>query len=187
MEGFFDSWSGLSTALFQRKTVVSFLELLRTFQIFRTLSNIYDGAILRAFGCRFLESFHLNVKEGQFTDSEIIVMLGENGTGKTTFIRMMAGLLPPDNNTKIPQLNVSYKPQKISPKSTGTVRMLLHNKIRDAYIHPQFITDVIKPLQIEPIFDQEVQNLSGGELQRVALTLCLGKVSSMDQSSPIDE
>ena len=103
-------------------------------------------------------------------------MLGENGTGKTTFIRMMAGLLAPDNDAKVPQLNVSYKPQKISPKSTGTVRMLLHNKIRDAYIHPQFITDVLKPLQIEPIFDQEVQNLSGGELQRVALTLCLGKV-----------
>ena len=58
----------------------------------------------------------------------------------------------------------------------GTVRQLLHEKIRDAYIHPQFITDVIKPLQIESIFDQEVQNLSGGELQRVALTLCLGKV-----------
>ena len=114
-------------------------------------------------------------------------MLGENGTGKTTFIRMMAGLLPPDNNTKIPQLNVSYKPQKISPKSTGTVRMLLHNKIRDAYIHPQFITDVIKPLQIEPIFDQEVQNLSGGELQRVALTLCLGKVSIRNKSSPFYE
>lgn len=122
------------------------------------------------------ESFHMTVKEGQFTDSEIIVMLGENGTGKTTFIRMMAGLLKPDNDTQVPQLNVSYKPQKISPKSQGTVRMLMHAKIRDAYIHPQFITDVIKPLHIERIFDQEVQNLSGGELQRVALTLCLGKV-----------
>ncbi|XP_057312666.1 ATP-binding cassette sub-family E member 1-like [Hydractinia symbiolongicarpus] len=122
-----------------------------------------------------LKSFHMTVKEGQFTDSEIIVMLGENGTGKTTFIRMMAGLLKPDNDTQVPQLNVSYKPQKISPKSQGTVRMLMHAKIRDAYIHPQFITDVIKPLQIERIFDQEVQNLSGGELQRVALTLCLGK------------
>ncbi|CAB3991217.1 ATP-binding cassette sub-family E member 1 [Paramuricea clavata] len=33
----------------------------------------------------------------------------------------------------------------------------------------------MKPLQIESVFDQEVQNLSGGELQRVALTLCLGK------------
>lgn len=122
-----------------------------------------------------LKNFQLKVHEGQFTDSEIIVMLGENGTGKTTFIRMMAGLLPPDNEETVPQLNVSYKPQKISPKSSGTVRMLLHTKIRDAYIHPQFITDVLKPMQIERLFDQEVQNLSGGELQRVALTLCLGK------------
>lgn len=122
-----------------------------------------------------LKTFKLTVKEGQFTDSEIIVMLGENGTGKTTFIRMMAGLMAPDNEEEVPQLNVSYKPQKISPKSQGTVRMLMHAKIRDAYIHPQFITDVIKPLKIEDIFDQEVQNLSGGELQRVAITLCLGK------------
>ena len=119
----------------------------------------------------------MSVHAGQFTDSEIIVMLGENGTGKTTFIRMMAGILKPDSGVEVPQLNISYKPQKISPKSQGTVRMLLHNKIRDAYIHPQFITDVLKPLQIENIFDQEVQNLSGGELQRVALTLCLGKVN----------
>merc|ERR1712066_61555 len=72
-------------------------------------------------------------------------------------------------------LNISYKPQKISPKAMGTTRQLLHDKIRDAYIHPQFVTDVIKPLKIDDIIDQEVQNLSGGELQRVALTLCLGK------------
>lgn len=72
-------------------------------------------------------------------------------------------------------LHISYKPQKISPKSTNSVRTLLHEKIRDAYIHPQFVADVMKPLKIDEIIDQEVQNLSGGELQRVALTLCLGK------------
>uniref|UniRef100_A0A8D0L633 ATP-binding cassette sub-family E member 1 n=1 Tax=Sphenodon punctatus TaxID=8508 RepID=A0A8D0L633_SPHPU len=119
--------------------------------------------------------FELSIIAGEFTDSEIMVMLGENGTGKTTFIRMLAGRLTPDTGGDVPVLNVSYKPQKIIPKSTGSVRQLLHEKIRDAYTHPQFVTDVMKPLQIENIIDQEVQTLSGGELQRVALALCLGK------------
>jgi len=121
-------------------------------------------------------SFHLAVDAGQFSDSEILVLLGENGTGKTTFIRMMAGRLAPDEESgEIPSLNISYKPQKISPKSQGTTRQLLHEKIRDSYVHPQFMADVMRPLKIDDIIDQEVQNLSGGELQRVAMTLCLGK------------
>eukprot|EP00033_Pygsuia_biforma_P002833 GCRY01003127.1.p1 GENE.GCRY01003127.1~~GCRY01003127.1.p1 ORF type:complete len:600 (-),score=21.98 GCRY01003127.1:26-1825(-) len=123
---------------------------------------------------KVLGNFTLNIEKGQFTDSEIIILLGENGTGKSTFIRMLAGLLKADGNAQVPQLHVSYKPQKISPKFQGTVRMLFHKKIRDTYIHPQFITDVIKPLEIERLYDQEVLHLSGGELQRVALALCLG-------------
>ncbi|KAJ1658243.1 Fe-S cluster-binding ribosome biosynthesis protein [Dispira simplex] len=119
--------------------------------------------------------FTLNVKGGEFTDSEIIVMLGQNGTGKTTFIRLLAGLLKPDGETRIPEVSVSYKPQKISPQFKGTVRMLLLKKIRSMFMHPQFQTDVLKPLKIEDVLDLEVQNLSGGELQRVALTLALGK------------
>ncbi|KAA0185118.1 hypothetical protein HAZT_HAZT002527 [Hyalella azteca] len=120
--------------------------------------------------------FHLDVAGGNFTDSEIMVLLGENGTGKTTFIRMLAGQMEPDEGkTHLPNLLISYKPQKISPKSTSTVRQLLHDKIRDMYVHPQFVTDVMKPMKIEELFDQEVQHLSGGELQRVAITLCLGK------------
>lgn len=134
-------------------------------------------------------SFKLHVEEGTFTDSEIIVMLGENGTGKTTFIRMLAGLLKSDEAAKaeadgdldlaaslgVPELNVSYKPQTIAPKFQGTVRQLLHKRIRDAYVHPQFVTDVMKPMSIEAIIDNGVQDLSGGELQRVAIVLCLGQ------------
>ncbi len=53
--------------------------------------------------------------------------------------------------------------------------MLLLNKIKGAFMHPQFQTDVAKPMQLEAILDQPVQSLSGGELQRVALVLCLGQ------------
>ncbi len=133
-------------------------------------------------------SFKLHVEPGSFTSSSIVVMLGENGTGKTTFIRMMAGLMKNDEqiaaeaagdldlaaSVGVPQMNVSFKPQKISPKFQGTVRQLMHKKIRSAYIHPQFVSDVMKPMSIEPIFDNGVQDLSGGELQRVAIVLALG-------------
>jgi ATP-binding cassette subfamily E protein 1 len=135
------------------------------------------------------EQFILHINGGEFNDSEIIVLLGENGTGKTTFVRMLAGLQKSDEQSKleedgyeyeaskagVPDLNVSYKPQKISPKFKGTTRQLLHKRIRDAYVHPQFVSDVMKPLQMEKIIDNGVQALSGGELQRLAITLSLGK------------
>lgn len=147
--------------------------------------------------------FKLHIDAGSFSTSEIVVMLGQNGTGKTTFIRMLAGMTPADGKKLppkptpegeeppaataeeateetteedgMPQLSVSYKPQKIAPKFEGTVRMLLHKQIRDASLHPQFISDVMKPMLIEVLMDQEVKNLSGGELQRVALVISLGK------------
>mmetsp|Transcript_18683 Transcript_18683/g.59534 ORF Transcript_18683/g.59534 Transcript_18683/m.59534 type:complete len:628 (+) Transcript_18683:94-1977(+) len=133
-------------------------------------------------------SFKLHVKGGSFSQSEIIVLLGENGTGKTTFIRMLAGLLKSDEQVAaeesgdtesaaalgVPEMNVSYKPQKISARAEGSVRSLLLKKLRDAWMHPQFTTDVTKPLNLDPLLDQEVKYLSGGELQRVAMVLCLG-------------
>ncbi|KAL0226487.1 hypothetical protein P9112_013811 [Eukaryota sp. TZLM1-RC] len=122
-----------------------------------------------------LGKFELNVEAGEFTESEIIMLVGENGTGKTTFIRMLAGLLKPDSGEEVPEMHVSYKPQKIAPKFDGNVQTLFHQKIRDSYMHPQFVADVITPLALKKLYDREVKTLSGGELQRVALALCLGK------------
>ena len=121
-----------------------------------------------------LGDFQLDVAPGTFSDSEIIVLLGENGCGKTTLIRMLAGHEKPDNGAEVPQLSISYKPQKIAPKFQGTVKDLLMTKILDAFNHPQFNTDVIKPLTIEELLDQEVQNLSGGQLQRLGICIALG-------------
>lgn len=118
--------------------------------------------------------FHLKVHAGDFTDSEIIVMMGENGTGKTTFCRLLSGALKPDGNQTVSGMKVSMKPQKITPKFEGTVRQLFFKKIKTAFLFPQFQTDVVKPLKLDEFIDQEVKTLSGGELQRVAIVLALG-------------
>ncbi|KAK1686840.1 hypothetical protein QYE76_047688 [Lolium multiflorum] len=154
-----------------------------TFKIVETQENVEEIETYQRYRyptmSKTLGDFKLTVMEGEFTDSQIVVMLGENGTGKTTFIRMLAGHLKPDTEEgteiEIPEFNVSYKPQKLSPKFTGSVRQLFHKKIRESYMHPQFTSDVMKPLQMEQLMDHDVMTLSGGELQRVALCLCLGK------------
>ncbi|KAL7083496.1 hypothetical protein ACP275_14G166700 [Erythranthe tilingii] len=130
-----------------------------------------------------LDSFKLKVEEGEFAESQIIVMLGENGTGKSTFIRMLAGKLKPDSvegsDANVPEFKVSYKTQMIHRKFPGTVRELLHRRIPESYMDPQFISDVLKPLTIEQLMDQKVADLSGGESQRVELCLCLGKAADI--------
>ncbi|KIH87643.1 ATP-binding protein cassette, sub-family E, member 1 [Sporothrix brasiliensis 5110] len=119
-------------------------------------------------------NFKLQIDSGDFTDSEILVLMGENGTGKTTFCRLLAGALKPDGTSRVPEMKISMKPQTITPKFDGTVRQLFFKKIRPAFLSPQFQTDVVKPLKLDDFIDQEVKNLSGGELQRVAIVLALG-------------
>ncbi|KAG6397883.1 hypothetical protein SASPL_139333 [Salvia splendens] len=124
-------------------------------------------------------TFRLKVVEGEFTDSQIIVLLGENGTGKTTFLEMPAGLLEPSSvrecDVEIPKFNVSYKPQRFATTNEYTVRSMFLTKICHSCMDPQFVSDVMEPLSIEKLMDKKLANLSWGELHKVALTYCLGK------------
>lgn len=125
-----------------------------------------------------LNSFSLKIESGKFSESEIFVLLGQNGSGKSTFIRLFAGLFKPDDEEGagfLESLNVSYKPQQIQAKFTGTVRQLLMAKLRELYTDPYFNNEIIKPLRIENILDNEVLTLSGGELQKVAIIVTLAK------------
>lgn len=89
---------------------------------------------------------------------------------------MLAGSLKPDDESiEMPKLSISWKPQTIAPKFQGTVQELLHAKLKDKINSSIFKTEVLIPLNIEDLMDNEVQTLSGGELQRVAIVLGLGK------------
>jgi ATP-binding cassette subfamily E protein 1 len=120
--------------------------------------------------------FTLNIEPGSINSSEITILMGRNGTGKTTFIKALVGL---DKNVDVPKLNVSYKPQHIMPKFKGTVRELLHTKTGNIYSKPVFFSDVIKPLEVDKLYDNYVVNLSGGEAQRVGIVLALAKPANV--------
>jgi ATP-binding cassette subfamily E protein 1 len=103
-------------------------------------------------------------------------LLGQNGTGKTTLIKMLAGIIKPDDTEiEMPRLNISYKPQTIAPKFEGKVRDLLYTKLGASWESALFKTEVCVPLDLESILENDVQTLSGGELQRVAIIMALGK------------
>ena len=82
------------------------LRFRETVLTFRVVEKQDEEEIKRLYNYQYpdmtknLGDFDLCVKGGSFTDSEIIVLLGENGTGKTTLIRMLAGNLEPDGESK---------------------------------------------------------------------------------------
>ncbi|ACV24884.1 ribosome biogenesis/translation initiation ATPase RLI [Methanocaldococcus fervens] len=122
-----------------------------------------------------LGDFKLEVSGGTIYKGEVIGILGPNGIGKTTFVKLLAGVIKPDEGevTKEEDIKVSYKPQYIAPDYDGTVEDLLSSitNINTSY----YKSEIINPLQLEKLLDREVKELSGGELQRVAIAACLSR------------
>ena len=115
--------------------------------------------------------FELEVEVGHVAAGEIIGVLGPNGIGKTTFVRELVEYY---GKTGQNQLQVSYKPQYISSSYDGSVQELL-STVADDYASSIFNDEIIKPLSINKLLERKIKELSGGELQRVAITACLGK------------
>ena len=121
------------------------------------------------------KNFHLDIRAGQFNSSEIIVLLGENGTGKTTFVRILGGR-DKEINADLPELRVSIKPQTINPRFPGTVGELLYKRLNGIWEkNILFKTHVFDPMRVKELFNFEVKKLSGGELQRVGIVVALGR------------
>ncbi|KAG2650238.1 hypothetical protein PVAP13_1NG226319 [Panicum virgatum] len=154
-----------------------------TFRVTESAEEITEGETYQSYKypnmVKTRTGFKLSVMKGSFNDSQIIVLLGENGTGKTTFIRMLAGRVKPDKvrdkEIDMPACTVSYKPQELISKISSTVRELLQKKIYGSCSQAQFRSDVMKPLKIEELMDRQVANLSGGEGVTKGCTLSLSR------------
>ncbi|MFC6838304.1 ribosome biogenesis/translation initiation ATPase RLI [Halomarina ordinaria] len=117
--------------------------------------------------------FSLVVEPGQIHAGESVGIVGENALGKTTFVKMLAGSVTPDSGRVPEDVLVSYKPQYITPDSDVAVRERFAS-VTD--IHAQsFKTRIQNPFDLESLYTRSLDSLSGGELQRVGIALCLAR------------
>ena len=128
-----------------------------------------------------LKQFSLTVNSGSAGIGEVVGILGPNGIGKTTFIKLLARIEESDGGTELAWkgLTISYKPQYISAKYEGNVESLFRSVAGSAYETEAFANQYIKPLGLAKFLDRDIQELSGGELQRVAIVACLAKDSQV--------
>jgi ATP-binding cassette subfamily E protein 1 len=127
------------------------------------------------------EDFTLEIKGSRVSKGQIVGILGANGIGKTTFVRMLAGDLEPDEGEAPKKtvtgldLKISYKPQYIPMDFDGNLRMYLRAAGGNTIDSADFRTSVINKLGLENLLDHMVPDLSGGELQRAAIAACLAR------------
>lgn len=127
------------------------------------------------------EEFALSAVPGEAKQGEIIGILGPNGIGKTTFVKLLAGIEKADSGEASTQygLTVSYKPQYISAEYGGTVEKLLRDIAKEDFETSWYQSQILQPLKVQPILDRDVTELSGGELQKVAIAACLSRKAEL--------
>ncbi len=126
-----------------------------------------------------LGKFNLKAEKGEINKDEVIGVLGENGIGKTTFVKILANVIKQDQGNIKEKVKVAYKSQYLEINDS-LVMDILDTTIKK---YPNLI---INPLNLKPLFDKKLNQLSGGQLQRVAIAYCLSqdaKLMLLDEPS----
>jgi ATP-binding cassette subfamily E protein 1 len=149
------------------------------------IDSLFDiGASIFSYGNleKTLGDFHLSVAGSEVHAGEILGILGPNGIGKSTFINLIANIIKSDNESNndsenIPRskLKISLKPQYIKMPESNLVSKTINQIKIASYLSQSYKKRLINGLKLDNIKERKISELSGGELQRVAIANCLSK------------
>lgn len=123
------------------------------------LQKQYDGRMV-------LDTPELTLEEGK-----LYAVLGANGSGKSTFARILAGILSADNHSRLPEdIRVGYLPQKSYAFRTTVLKNILLGNGDEKKAH-----ELIAAFSLEELKMHQARSLSGGEIQRMSLARMLMK------------
>lgn len=120
-----------------------------------------------------LGQFRVKIEGGSIQQGEVIGIVGANALGKTTFMKILAGVDKLDNGSLETNAKISYKPQYLNQEIEGDVRSLIYSVNNGPFEGTLAEEHVFSPLGLKKLYDKSVKGLSGGELQKVAVSLSL--------------
>jgi len=118
-------------------------------------------------------SFSVTIEPGRVRKGEVLGIMGANALGKTTMMKMIAGVEKPDSGSIDKKIKIAYKPQYLQNDIDVEVIALL-DKANDNPVEGSLEEEqILEPLKIKKLYNKSIKNLSGGELQKVAVASCL--------------
>jgi ATP-binding cassette, sub-family E, member 1 len=130
--------------------------------------------------------FRLSVDGAALTKGTVVGAVGANALGKTTFLKILAGEEKPDKGEVTGTARVSYKPQYLSSDFGGTVQEFFYSTLGARFDDPVLQDSLVVPLKFEKLMARQVKDLSGGELQKVAIVAAMAQeadVYALDEPS----
>ncbi len=118
----------------------------------------------------------LDIPKLEFQEGRRYALIGENGSGKTSLLRVMAGILAPDSGklSGLPLPGMGYLPQV--PYGFGfSVRRNVEMALQGEKDAPKHAMAAIKAVGLTSLADARGHKLSGGETQRMALARLVAK------------
>jgi len=119
------------------------------------------------------DSFSLSIEPGRVRKGEVLGIMGANALGKTTMMKMIAGVQKPDVGSIDKKIKIAYKPQYLQNDIDVEVMALLEKASGGPIEGSQEEEQILDPLKIRKLYNKSVKNLSGGELQKIAVASCL--------------